>query len=350
MKRSARDARGSTHGTWTAPWSTPSPTGSSASSRWRNDTAGPGHASTAWLSSALDLIDSATYMREHMVIDLTPREIIEELLVGVVHRIEQEMPWRPGARRAARGAERERRPVRARHHVLASVRASRFSGHCPRGPSTSWSAATRSRTASRIPSPTCGRLSSWAALPERPLRSRTRTTGATSAEAAGCRVLVVPSQVEMQRKDGLVLRETLVGLKQQPRGSARLSGPGVRRSARRPSAQVQWRIALSRTDSDGTDTGPGHTSRGATMRVNRAFAAPAAVAMTAVMLSAAVAPAVAKDGDVRRSGSCSPSGTWKVKASPEDRTASRSRARWTATGTDRSGTGRSGTMAGSPRR
>jgi len=54
------------------------------------------------------------------------------------------------------------------------------------------------------------------------------------------------------------------------------------------------------------------------MRVNRAFAAPAAVAMAAVMLSAAVAPAVAKDGDVRREGRCSPSGTWKVKASPED--------------------------------
>ena len=54
------------------------------------------------------------------------------------------------------------------------------------------------------------------------------------------------------------------------------------------------------------------------MRVNRAFAAPAGVAMTAVMLSATVAPAVAKDGDVRRSGSCSPSGTWKVKANPED--------------------------------
>ena len=54
------------------------------------------------------------------------------------------------------------------------------------------------------------------------------------------------------------------------------------------------------------------------MRNNRAFAAPAAVALTAVMLSAAVAPAVAKDGDVRSSGSCSPSGTWKLKASPED--------------------------------
>ena len=31
-----------------------------------------------------DLIDSATYMREHMGIDRTPHEIVEELLDGVV--------------------------------------------------------------------------------------------------------------------------------------------------------------------------------------------------------------------------------------------------------------------------
>jgi beta-phosphoglucomutase-like phosphatase (HAD superfamily) len=37
-------------------------------------------------------------------------------------------------------------------------------------------------------------------------------TGATSAEAAGCQVLVVPSHVEMPPRDGWVLRETLVGL------------------------------------------------------------------------------------------------------------------------------------------
>ena len=37
-------------------------------------------------------------------------------------------------------------------------------------------------------------------------------TGATSAEAAGCRVLVVPSQVEMPRNEEWELRETLVGL------------------------------------------------------------------------------------------------------------------------------------------
>ena len=45
-----------------------------------------------------DLIDSATYMREHMGIDRTPREIVEELLDGVIQRVEQEVPWCPGAR------------------------------------------------------------------------------------------------------------------------------------------------------------------------------------------------------------------------------------------------------------
>ena len=45
-----------------------------------------------------DLIDSATYMREHMGIDLAPRQIIEELLDGVVKLLAKEIPWMPGAR------------------------------------------------------------------------------------------------------------------------------------------------------------------------------------------------------------------------------------------------------------
>ena len=53
------------------------------------------------------------------------------------------------------------------------------------------------------------------------------------------------------------------------------------------------------------------------MRTTRAFA-PAAIAITAVLLTTAAPAAVAKDGDVRREGRCSPSGQWKVKASPEN--------------------------------
>src|SRR3954469_13236420 len=58
--------------------------------RWSNE--------NAMAVGGADLIDSASYMREQMGIDRTPLEIIEELLDGVVRKVEQEMPWRPGAR------------------------------------------------------------------------------------------------------------------------------------------------------------------------------------------------------------------------------------------------------------
>jgi beta-phosphoglucomutase-like phosphatase (HAD superfamily) len=45
-----------------------------------------------------DLLDSGRYIRQHMGIDLTPREIVEELLDGVVERVRRAVPWRPGAR------------------------------------------------------------------------------------------------------------------------------------------------------------------------------------------------------------------------------------------------------------
>lgn len=52
------------------------------------------------------------------------------------------------------------------------------------------------------------------------------------------------------------------------------------------------------------------------MKTTRALA-PAAIALTAILMTTA-APAMAKDGRVTASGSCSASGTWKLKASPED--------------------------------
>jgi HAD superfamily hydrolase (TIGR01509 family) len=45
-----------------------------------------------------DLLDSAEYIRAHSPIELTPVEIVQELLAGVVARVAQHVPWRPGAR------------------------------------------------------------------------------------------------------------------------------------------------------------------------------------------------------------------------------------------------------------
>ena len=44
-----------------------------------------------------DLIESGRYIREHMGIGLEPAQIVEELLDGVIERVERQVPWRPGA-------------------------------------------------------------------------------------------------------------------------------------------------------------------------------------------------------------------------------------------------------------
>jgi len=44
-----------------------------------------------------DLLESGRYIREHSGIDLEPADIVEQLLDGVVARVEKRVPWRPGA-------------------------------------------------------------------------------------------------------------------------------------------------------------------------------------------------------------------------------------------------------------
>jgi HAD superfamily hydrolase (TIGR01509 family) len=45
-----------------------------------------------------DLLVSAEYILAHSPIDLTPVQVVNELLAGVVARVGEHVPWRPGAR------------------------------------------------------------------------------------------------------------------------------------------------------------------------------------------------------------------------------------------------------------
>jgi len=45
-----------------------------------------------------NLVDSGRYMKKRWGVDLTPEEIVEELLDGVVEMVQSDVPWRPGAR------------------------------------------------------------------------------------------------------------------------------------------------------------------------------------------------------------------------------------------------------------
>ncbi|HEU4841891.1 MAG TPA: HAD-IA family hydrolase [Ilumatobacteraceae bacterium] len=46
-----------------------------------------------------DLLDAAVVLRERGGVDLEPQEIVERMLDGVVARVREHVPWRPGARR-----------------------------------------------------------------------------------------------------------------------------------------------------------------------------------------------------------------------------------------------------------
>ena len=62
-----------------------------------------------------DLMVSAEYLRAHSPIDLTPLEIVRELLASVVASVKEHVPWRPGARELRRGrALGPTRPAHAR--------------------------------------------------------------------------------------------------------------------------------------------------------------------------------------------------------------------------------------------
>ena len=91
-------------GTWTAPSSTPSPTGSAAEYRLAEQYGGTWDDRHALNLVGNDLLDSGVYIREHMGIDLSPERIVEELLDDVVAQVEVAVPFRPGRPRAARRA------------------------------------------------------------------------------------------------------------------------------------------------------------------------------------------------------------------------------------------------------
>ncbi len=158
-----------------------------------------------------DLIDSATYMREHMGIDRSPREIVEELLDGVVQMVEREVPWRPGARELLESLRSAGVPC-----ALVTMSWRRFVEPVVSAlPEGSFDALVCGDEVSRgkpHPEP-YRRAAELLGLPaSQTVAIEDSPTGTASAAAAGCAVLVVPSHVEVPPGAGRTHRESLVGL------------------------------------------------------------------------------------------------------------------------------------------
>lgn len=155
-----------------------------------------------------DLLVSGAYIREHGGVDLTPEQIVERLLDGVIDRIEQRMPWRPGAVELLAGLKAAGVPcglvTMSYERFVAPVLAALPEGTF--GVVVTGDAVTVGKP---HPEPylTAARL--LRVDPRDCLAIEDSNTGATSAAAAGCTVLVVPNHVPVLEADRRVFTESL---------------------------------------------------------------------------------------------------------------------------------------------
>ena len=158
-----------------------------------------------------DLLVSAHYIREHMGIDRPPEQIVEELLDGVVRRVEQAVRWRPGAVDLLARTREAGIPC-----GLVTMSYDRFVApilrHLP--PETFGVIVTGDRVSQGKPHPEPYHTAA-AALGVAPgdcLAIEDSNTGATSAAAAGCLVLVVENHVPVLPGERRVFADTLEGV------------------------------------------------------------------------------------------------------------------------------------------
>jgi HAD superfamily hydrolase (TIGR01509 family) len=148
-----------------------------------------------------DLITSGRYIREHMGIDLSPEDVVEALLDGVVARVQEQVPWCAGARELL--AE-----LRAAHVPcgLVTMSYTRFVAPILAAlPDDTFSAIVTGDIVERgkpDPEPYLTAARMLGVRPADCLAIEDSNTGTVSAVAAGCQVLVVPNHVHVPTGEG----------------------------------------------------------------------------------------------------------------------------------------------------
>jgi len=158
-----------------------------------------------------NLVDSGRYMKERMGLEASPEEIVDELLAGVLLKMTDVMPWRPGALSLL--ASLSEAGIRC---GLVTMSYTSFVApilrHLP--PETFRVVVTGDEVSRGKPHPE-PYLTAAAALgvpPEECVAIEDSSTGARSAEAAGCLVLVVQHHVPVAEGPRRVFRDSLEGL------------------------------------------------------------------------------------------------------------------------------------------
>ena len=155
-----------------------------------------------------DLLVSGRYIRERMGLTMTPEQIVDRLLDGVVARVDHRVPWRPGARELLERLGEADVPC-----ALVTMSYERFVAPIlAQLPAGTFRAVVTGDSVARgkpDPEPYLSAARLLAVDPTDCVAIEDSDTGATSAEGAGCTVLVVPNHVEVPVGHGRVFRETL---------------------------------------------------------------------------------------------------------------------------------------------
>ncbi len=158
-----------------------------------------------------DLLVSAEYIREHGGVDLPVNEIVDRLLDGVVAKVREQVPWRPGAVELLGALAEAEVPC-----ALVTMSWQRFVAPILEvlPPRTFATVVTGDRVELGKPHPEPYLLAAaeLRVSPGECIAIEDSNTGAKSAEAAGCTVLVVPNHVPVLEGERRVFADTLVGL------------------------------------------------------------------------------------------------------------------------------------------
>jgi len=158
-----------------------------------------------------DLLDSGRYIAEHAGIDLEPAAIVDALLDRVTHRVEADVPWRPGARELLLSLRDRGIPC-----ALVTMSYRRFViPVLEKLPEGTFDAIVTGDSVDRgkpHPEPYLQAAAALGVDPAETLAIEDSNTGAMSAEAAGCTVLVVQHHVNVAAGERRVFAETLAGL------------------------------------------------------------------------------------------------------------------------------------------
>lgn len=158
-----------------------------------------------------DLLESGRYLREHGGIDLPPERIVEELLDRVVARVEKDVPWRPGAVELLTDLRAHGVPC-----ALVTMSYARFAAPILAAlPDDTFAAVVTGDAVGNgkpHPEPYETAATLLGVDPRATLAIEDSSTGARSAEAAGCTVLVVPNHVTVPPGERRFFADSLVGM------------------------------------------------------------------------------------------------------------------------------------------